>query len=645
MIVELGHYAMILALVLVLLQGSIPVIGALSGRHAWMLLAQPLVWLQSALLLLAWLALCWAFVSHDFSVAYVALHSSLDLPLHYRISAVWGGHEGSMLLWVLMLSLWSAAVAGFGRRLPLPFLALAIGVLGWVSAGFLGFTLFTSNPFERLLPPPLDGSDLNPLLQDPGMIFHPPLLYMGYVGFAVTFAFAIAALIQGRLEADWARWCRPWAVLSWVFMTLGIALGSWWAYYELGWGGWWFWDPVENASLMPWLSGTALIHSLAVADKRGGFRIWTLMLAIITFALTLLGAFLVRSGVITSVHAFATDPSRGTFILALLALTLIGSLSLYAWRAPRVAQGPNFAVLSRESLLLANNVLLIVACATVLLGTLYPMALDSLGLAKISVGPPYFELVFPLIMLPLLLLLGIGPMLRWGKHEPGALGRRVGWLVLAALLIGSLWPLLMGGWGPLLALSLVLASWIGLSVFQDLYDRWRRRLSLPPARIGMHLAHLGVAVFVVGVAMVMRFEIERDLRLAPGQTAEVAGYHFSFDAIEQVEGPNYLAHQGRFSVTTGEGRHITSLLPEKRRYHLHEMPMTQASLHRGLWRDLYVSLGEPLNDSGNEWIVRIYYKPYMSWIWYGCLLMAIGGLVAITDRRYRRRRAALQGEV
>ena len=541
-----------------------------------------------------------------------------------------------MLLWVLTLSAWTAAVAYFGRRLPRAFLVLSLGVLGWVSAGLLGFTLFTSNPFERLLPAPLDGRDLNPLLQDPGMIFHPPLLYMGYVGFAVTFAFAIAALIQGRLAQDWARWCRPWAVTAWAFLTLGIALGSWWAYYELGWGGWWFWDPVENASLMPWLTATALIHSLAVADKRGGFRIWTLMLAIMTFALTMLGAFLVRSGVITSVHAFATDPSRGSFILALLAITLIGSLTLYAWRAPKVGLGPNFAMFSRESMLLANNVVLVVACATVLLGTLYPLLLDALGLAKISVGPPYFELVFTPIMLPLILLMGLGPILRWGQHEPSALWQRVWWLALVALVLGLLWPLSMGGWGPLVALSLVLAAWSILSAVNDIGQRLRRGLSLPPARIGMHLAHIGVGAFVAGVAMVMSFEIERDLRLAPGQSTEVAGYHFYFDSLERIEGPNYIAQRGIFVVSQGE-RELTLLMPEKRLYAQHDMPMTQAALQRGLWRDLYVSLGEPLELDSDEWIVRIYFKPYMTWLWLGCVLMALGGLVAISDRRYRRR--------
>ncbi len=640
MLVELGHFALVLALVLILLQGSLPVIGALRGRDSWMAMAGPLVWLQFALLLLAWLVLEWAFVSHDFSVLYVAMHSSLDLPLQYRISAAWGGHEGSMLLWVLTLSAWSVAVARFGRHLPLPFFALSLGVMGWVSAGLLGFTLFTSNPFERLLPAPLDGSDLNPLLQDPGMIFHPPLLYMGYVGFAVTFAFAIAALIQGRLAPEWARWCRPWAVTSWAFLTLGIALGSWWAYYELGWGGWWFWDPVENASLMPWLTGTALIHSLSVSDKRGGFRIWTLMLAIITFALTILGAFLVRSGVITSVHAFATDPSRGSFILALLAITLIGSLALYAWRAPKVGLGPSFAPLSRESMLLVNNVLLVVACATVLLGTLYPLALDVLGMAKLSVGPPYFELVFTPIMLPLLLLMGIGPMLRWGKHEGAMLWRSVWWMALVAVVLGLLWPLSMGGWGWLRALTLVLAAWIILSVASDIISRLRRGLSLPAARLGMHLAHLGVGVFVAAVAMVMSFEIEQDLRMAPGQSVEVAGYQFHFNALRRVDGPNYIAQQGSFMVTHN-GRTLTELLPEKRIYDQSEMPMTQAALHRGLMRDLYVSLGEPLSLDSDEWIVRIYYKPYMTWMWAGCLLMALGGLIAIADRRYRRRREAL----
>jgi cytochrome c-type biogenesis protein CcmF len=639
---ELGQVALALALVLALVQCILPIAGAARGNAAWMRTAPYAAWGQFTLLALAFACLTWAFVAGDFSVRYVAQNSNLALPLQYRISAVWGGHEGSLLLWVLLLAGWGAAVSVASRRLPGVLRARVLGVMGMVSVGFLAFMVFTSNPFDRLFPAPLDGRDLNPLLQDPGMIFHPPLLYMGYVGFSVTFALAIAALLGGRLDATWARWSRPWTAVAWMFLTLGIGLGSWWAYYELGWGGWWFWDPVENASFMPWLTGTALMHSLAVTEKRGSFKSWTVMLAIITFALTLLGAFLVRSGVITSVHAFATDPERGVFLLTFLALSTGLALALYAWRAPKVGMGGSFGLVSRESLLLSNNVLLVVAMLAVMLGTLYPLALDALGVGKISVGPPYFERIFPPIMMPLLFLIGLGTVVRWKQDDLGTQVRKLKWLLLASVVFGGLWPLTMGWWSPLASATLMLAVWIVLTMLHDLYGRLvggrgRRGLAarvaaLRPAYLGMQMAHTGVAVFVVAVAMVMTYEVERDVRLTAGESVEVAGYEFLFQGTRRVQGANYIAQRGIVEVSR-DGRPFTTLYPEKRDYPSQEMPMTQAALNRGPMRDLYVSLGDPLG--GGAWVVRVYYKPYMTWMWSGCLLMAFGGLLAVTDRRYR----------
>ena len=643
MLPELGQFSLALALCLAIALSLLPLIGATTGREVWMRSAISLSWGLFILLSVALALLAHAFISHDFSVGYVARNSSLALPLHYRVTAVWGGHEGSLLLWIWILAAWTVAVAIFSRNLPRPMVARVLAVMGMVTVGFLGFMLFTSNPFDRIFPIPADGSDLNPLLQDPGMIFHPPLLYMGYVGFAVTYAFAIAALLAGRLDAAWARWSRPWTAVSWAFLTAGIALGSWWAYYELGWGGWWFWDPVENASFMPWLTGTALLHSLAVTEKRGSFRTWTVMLAIVTFALILLGAFLVRSGVITSVHAFATDPERGVYILAFMALAVGLSLLLYAWRAPGIGLGSAFSSWSRETLLLANNVLLVVACAAVLLGTIYPLIVDSLGLGKISVGPPYFNTVFAPLMLPLMLLIAIGPAVPWKRARAMETARRLRWSLAAAVLIGLIWPLAMSAWSPMVALWLIIATWIVLTAFQDIHQRlqrgeqgpWQRLIRLRAGYLGMHLAHLGVGIFIVGVAMVMGYEIERDVRLAPGDSVEMAGYTFTFEQVAPRPGPNYDADRGTIHVTRGE-RFVTTLYPEKRLYHLsRDMPMTQASLHRGLFRDLYVSLGDPLDEGA--WIVRVYYKPYMAWLWFGCILMVLGGLVAASDRRYRVR--------
>ncbi|HEY9151192.1 MAG TPA: heme lyase CcmF/NrfE family subunit [Gammaproteobacteria bacterium] len=639
---ELGQVALALALSLALVQAVLPIVGAARGNPAWMRIAPYAAMGQFVLVALAFACLVAAFVNSDFSVRYVASHSNLALPIYYKVTAVWGGHEGSLLLWVLMLSAWGVAVSLGSRSLPLTMTARVLGVMGLVSLGFLAFMIFTSNPFDRLLPAPLDGRDLNPLLQDPGMIFHPPLLYMGYVGFSVTFAFAIAALLGGRLDAAWARWSRPWAAVAWAFLTFGIGLGSWWAYYELGWGGWWFWDPVENASFMPWLTGTALLHSLAVSEKRGSFKSWTVMLAILTFALTLLGAFLVRSGVITSVHAFATDPERGVFLLAFLALSTGLSLALYTWRAPKVGMGGSFAPFSRESLLLSNNVLLVVAMLAVMLGTLYPLAMDALGLGKISVGPPYFERVFAPIMMPLLFLIGLGSQTRWKQDDPMTLLWKLRWLLLASLVIGGLWPFAVGQWSPLTSGSLMIAAWIGLTVLRDVVTRLQgnaghrglaaRLGSLKPSYLGMQMAHTGIAVFLVAVAMVMSYEEERDVRLVPGESVEVSGYGFRFQGTSRVQGPNYSAERGVVEVSR-DGRVFTTLYPEKRHHPGQEMPMTKAALDRGLFRDLYVSLGDPLG--GGAWVVRVYYKPYMTWMWSGCLLMVFGGLLAAADRRYR----------
>ncbi|WP_111415544.1 heme lyase CcmF/NrfE family subunit [Billgrantia lactosivorans] len=642
MVAELGNFALVLALCLALAQSVLPLLGARLGDARLMRSARSLAAGQFVFLSLSLAVLAWAFVAGDFTVRYVAGHSSLEQPLIYRLTAVWGGHEGSLLLWVFLLGAWGAAVAGFSQSLPREMLARVLAVLGMVGVGFIAFTLFTSNPFERIVPGPGEGRGMNPLLQDPGMILHPPLLYMGYVGTAVVFAFAMAALLGGRLDPAWARWSRPWTTLAWVFLTLGIAVGAWWAYYELGWGGWWFWDPVENASFLPWLTATALLHSLAVTEKRGGFKVWTLLLAIVTFALTVLGAFIVRSGVITSVHAFATDPERGVFLLGLLTLTLFGSLTVYAWRAPRVGLGGGFAWCSRESLLLANNVLLTVACVAVFIGTLYPLALDALGLGKISVGPPYFDAVFAPLMLPLLLLVGLGPAVAWKQANPGEAFRQLRWVLLISVVAGGLWPLSLGAWHPLTALSLMLACWIVLTALLDIRKRLgsarqplvaRLRKAMRPSFLGMHLAHGGLALVVVAIAMVNTYEVERDVRLAPGQSASAAGYDFTLQRMERIRGPNWEADQAVVEVAR-EGRPVARLTPQRRYYDTHaEMPMNQASLDRAPTRDVYVSLGERLD--GGAWSFRLYYKPYMAWMWCGGLLLALGGLLAAGDKRYR----------
>jgi cytochrome c-type biogenesis protein CcmF len=631
MIPELGHFALILSACVAVLLGTLPLIGAQQHRREWLVLARPAAQTMFLLIALAMAALAWSFYVNDFSVAYVAAHSNSLLPTHYRLAAVWGGHEGSLLLWLFMLGGWTFAVAQRSRSLDDAMVARVLGVLGLVATGLLLFVLLTSNPFDRLLPAAQEGRDLNPLLQDPGLVFHPPLLYMGYVGFSVAFAFAIAALISGRLDAAWARWSRPWTTTAWIFLTLGIALGSVWAYYELGWGGWWFWDPVENASFMPWLLGTALLHSLAVTEKRGSFRNWTVLLAIGAFSLSLLGTFLVRSGVLTSVHAFATDPRRGVFILILLALVIGSSLTLFAWRAPKVGLGGAFGAFSRESLLLVGNVLLVVACGSVLLGTLYPLLIDALGLGKISVGPPYFNAVFVPLMVPVVVLMAAVPLARWKNADLGDIARKLIVPAIVAGVAGVVVPWLAGGWTVLTTLGITLAAWLMTSTVMQIAKRLKS--GMPPISYwGMHLAHFGVAVFVVGITLVGGYQQEKDVRMEPGDVTTVGGYQFKFMGVRAVPGPNYEAQRGEFQVSK-DGGTASVLFPEKRNYKSSSMPMTEAAIDAGLTRDVYVSLGEPLE--GKAWAVRVYFKPFVDWIWFGCLLMALGGTLAVADRRYR----------
>lgn len=645
MVPEIGHFALIMALCIALVQGIIPIAGAQFGMRSWMNVARPAAQIQFIFVALAFGCLTYSFIAMDFSVEYVASVSNSKLPLAYRIAAVWGGHEGSLLLWAMMLAIWTLLVSRFSRNLPLDMVSRVIGVMGLISVGFLLFMLFTSNPFNRLIPAFADGNDLNPLLQDPGLVIHPPMLYMGYVGFSVAFAFAIAALLGGRLDATWARWSRPWTTVAWIFMTIGIALGSWWAYYELGWGGWWFWDPVENASFMPWLIGTALVHSLAATEKRGSFRSWTVLLAIFAFSFSLLGTFLVRSGVLTSVHAFATDPERGVFILAFLLLVVGGSLALFAWRAPKIGLGGKFALVSRETFLLANNVMLVAAAGAVLLGTLYPLILDALDLGKISVGPPYFDTVFLPLMVPILFLMGVAPLARWKQANLPDIAVRLKWAAVVSVVMAIIVPFLMGEWHGLTSFVFALAFWIFSSIVVNIHGRLfstsadksgksavARFFALPKAYLGMNVAHAGVGVFVIGIAMVQTYDVEKDVRMEVGDTVQVSDYVFRFDGVQDIEGPNYVAKRGQVLVTRGDDT-VSVMFPEKRVYTVQTNPMTEAAIDTGLFRDLYVSLGEPVGNGG--WSVRVYYKPFVDWIWGGCLVMALGGILAISDKRYR----------
>ena len=636
MIPELGHFALIVALGITIIQSLVPLFGAARNDAAMIAVARPAAYAQLLFVFLSYLALTYAFVVHDFSVLYVSQHSNLLQPLMYRISGVWGSHEGSLLLWALTLSIWTAAVALYSKHLPDVLMARVLSVMGMVSIGFLLFMLITSNPFERIFPAPMDGASLNPLLQDPGLAIHPPMLYMGYVGFSVAFAFAVAALMGGRLDATWARWSRPWTTIAWSFLTLGIALGSWWAYNELGWGGWWFWDPVENASFMPWLVGTALMHSLAVTEKRGVFKSWTVLLAIIAFSLSLLGTFIVRSGVLVSVHAFATDPARGVFILIFLCLVVGGSLALYAWRSETVSTTGSFKWFSRETALLLNNVVLVTAAIAVFVGTLYPLVVDAFGMGKISVGRPYFDSMFALIGAPLLLLLGFGPSMRWKSDNPARVRKSLQTVFVISLALGLVLPFVIDGALNIGAgLGLAAALWVAITTLLGFIKRARSSSKIPLSFTGMTLAHLGVAMFVAGVTMVMTYEKEKDLRMEPGQTYEMSGYEFRFLGTRKVQGPNYVADEGRIEVLRN-GELITELNPQKRIYNDQNNPMTEASIDDRLMRDLYSALGEPLENGA--WSMRLYYKPMIRWIWLGCLFMTFGGVLAVSDRRYRRSR-------
>ncbi|MDH5829671.1 heme lyase CcmF/NrfE family subunit [Luteimonas sp. M1R5S18] len=634
MLPELGQLALLLALLAALLQAALPLAGAAGNKPAWMAVARPAAYAQLALLAFAYAALTAAFVQQDFSVKYVADNSNSLLPMVYRFTAVWGSHEGSLLLWVLMLGIWNAAVALWSRHLPEVVAARVLGVIGLVAIGFLSFMIFTSNPFARLLPAAVEGHDLNPLLQDPGMIIHPPMLYIGYIGFVVPFAFAIAALLEGQVDARWLRWTRPWTNVAWGFLTIGIALGSWWAYYELGWGGWWFWDPVENASFMPWLAGAALIHSQAVTEKRGSFGGWTLLLAIATFSLSLLGAFLVRSGVLTSVHSFAADPSRGLFILAFLAAVIGGALALYVLRAPRLPQGRPFAPASRETLLLVNNLLLAAACAMVLLGTLYPLLADALDLGKVSVGPPYFGTLFVLLMAPLVLLVPFGPLTRWQQEQPSKpTAMLLPWLGLAAVL--GVIAYFFAPQGPLkTAAGVAAAAWVALGTLRFVWSRLRASgRAFTPEMAGMALAHGGIAVFLVGALLVEAQLVQREVAMMPGQTSEIGRYSFRFDGVERAQGPNYVADRGLVQVFRDDAP-LALLHPEKRAYASGGQVMTDAGIHAGVFADVFVALGEPLGNGA--WAVRLQVKPFVRWIWAGAFLMALGGFVTAADRRFRR---------
>ena len=641
MIAELGNYALALSLAIAVLLAIFPLWGAEKGNVQFMALARPMTYGLFLILSVSFGALFYVFAINDFSVQYVVNNSNTTLPIYYRLSAVWGSHEGSLLLWIWLLSLWSAAVALFSKRLPQEAVARVLGIMGIISIGFLLFVLFTSNPFTRTFPDfPVDGKELNPLLQDIGLIFHPPLLYMGYVGFSVAFAFSIASLMTGKLDTAWARWSRPWTMAAWVFLTLGIVLGSWWAYYELGWGGWWFWDPVENASFMPWLAGTALLHSLAVTEKRGSFKAWTVLLAILAFSLCLLGTFLVRSGILVSVHAFASDPTRGLYVLAYLIVVIGGSLTLYAYKGSQIRSRDNAERYSRESLLLLNNILLMTALCVVLLGTLLPLVHKQLGLGSISIGAPFFDQMFLIIMTPFALLLGIGPLVKWRRDQFAAIRTPVIASVIIMLIAGFALPYLLQDkltvsavLGTMMTVIIVLLSLYEMhqrATYRDTF--WHGITKLSRSHWGMILAHLGVAMTVWGIAFSQNYSIERDVRMNVGDTVQIAGYDFTFKGISDANGPNYVGGKAQIDISR-DGKHETTLYAEKRLYTVSKMPMTEAAIDWGFSRDLYAALGEKLDK--NAWALRLYYKPFIRWIWLGGLFMALGGVLCMFDRRYR----------
>ena len=636
MIPEIGQFSLILALMLAIAQGVLPLLGAHRDDATMMVAGRSAAMGQFLFVAVSFACLTWAFLSSDFSVLYVANHSQLSLPTMYKVSAVWGAHEGSLLMWILLLSAWTVAVAKFSKGLPQAFSSRVIGVLGLLSVGFLLFALLTSNPFDRLIPPPADGGDLNPLLQDPGLAIHPPLLYIGYVGFSVAFAFAIAAMISGDLDQRWAKWTRPWTTVAWMFLTLGIAIGSWWAYYELGWGGWWFWDPVENASFMPWLIGTALIHSLAVTERRGLFKSWTLLLAITAFSLSLLGTFLVRSGIIVSVHAFATDPTRGFFILSFLAVVVIGALILYAWRAPSLDSDAGFSLLSRETFLLLNNVLLVVAAALVLIGTLSPLVIELLNGGKISIGPPWFNIAFIVPMLPLIILLGLGMHTMWRVQAKETWFNPLKIPALIAVVLGIVVPwIFYGRISVLLAAGCIAGFWIiGSSLVLPIRSLLREKgaAGITRSALGMSVAHLGMGLFVIGVTIVSAFNHESDQALRQGGTVEVAGYEFELRELRDVQGPNYSAIEGLVEIRK-DGDYVGTLRPQKRQYLVQKNWMTEADIHVDWNKDLFVALGDQIGEGA--WSVRIQYKPMIRFIWFGALIMALGGIIAVTDKRYR----------
>ena len=650
MIPEIGNVALILSLFLAVSLSLLPMLGSYTGQTRLMLSAKPLSVGLGVMLLIAFAMLTVAFAQDDFSVRYVAQNSNTALPIQYKISAVWGGHEGSLLLWVVILGMWTMAVSLLSKTLPLIMQARVLAVMGMIGVGFISFTLLTSNPFWRLLPEAaLQGADLNPLLQDFGLIVHPPMLYMGYVGFSVAFAFAIAALLDGHYDAAWVRWSRPWTSVAWAFLTAGIALGSWWAYYELGWGGWWFWDPVENASFMPWLVGTALLHSLAVSEKRGLFKNWTLLLAILAFSLSLLGTFLVRSGVLTSVHAFASDPDRGYFVLVLLAITVGGSLLLFALRATTVESQVGYRFWSRETFLLSNNVLLVIAALTILLGTLYPLFLDALGGGKISVGPPYFNAAFVPLMVLLVVAMGFGLGSKWKRINPTELLRLLRSPALIAVVLGLAFPFTYAGefnastaLAAALLVWLLAASWVDLSRRLRHQNWWRGLRQLNPGYYGMLMAHLGVGVMALGIAVVSHYSVQKDLRMGVGDQATLGQYEFTFMGVQDVVGPNFTAVEGQVKVVK-DSDFVAYLLPQKRTYTSRGQVMTEASIDPALSRDIYVAMGEPLSDGA--WAMRLHIKPLIRWIWLGALMMALGGMLAVWDKRYRRTKPTTDGAI